>query len=98
MEEDEDESYHRRQYEAEMEAIQSKLAEYRHTHLELRCIELGIKIPGVNPDYSDMEPYQIELEKLGWDLVELGAGRECDSVEAANEAIIAKHQKVQGKR
>lgn len=98
MEEDEDESYHRRQYEAEMEAIQSKLAQYRRTHLELRCIELRIKIPGVNPDYSDMEPYQLELEKLGWDLVELGAGRHCDSIEAANEAIIAKHQKEQGKR
>lgn len=91
MEEDDEFDQYMR---SEEKAIQKILDEFKQVHLTMQCVGRSLKIPGFWTEGNDGDTtwYEIRLEELYWQLDALGAMRRTDAVEAANEAIIAKHK------
>ena len=90
----EEDDFFERYMRSEENQIQEILYEYKRLHLTMRCVGSSLKIPGfwTEGDDGDTTPYEVRLEELRWQLNALSAMRRTDAVEAANEAIIAKHQ------
>jgi hypothetical protein len=82
----------------EEKMILRMLAELKQKHLAMLCIESRLNIPAADiaDDEDDSTWYEIECERIRWDLESIGALYRSDAIEAANEALIAKHKRMRG--